>query len=112
MSLHLASKYVASTKVASHMTQLTSPTSFWHNVKDLLKLDFKFSFKNTFHFYSRSNLKFLYLNYHMDHINSGGPPTAHTKFLPTLDDFPVHLGTDTLSKVVQAKYERMKDQSY
>ena len=35
MSLHLASKYFASTKVASHMTQLTSPTSFWHNVTDL-----------------------------------------------------------------------------
>ena len=35
---HLASKYFASTKVASHMTQLTSPTSFWYNVKDLPKL--------------------------------------------------------------------------
>ena len=38
MSLHLASKYFASTKAASHTTQLTSPTSFWHNVKDLPQL--------------------------------------------------------------------------
>ena len=38
MSLHLASEYFANTKAASHMIQHTSPTSFWHNVKDLQKL--------------------------------------------------------------------------
>jgi hypothetical protein len=49
----------------------------------------------------------------MDHINSGGPPTVHTQnFYQLWKDFPVRLGTDTLSKVVQAKYERMKEQSF
>jgi len=38
MLLHLASKYFASTNAASHTTQLTSPTSFWHNVNDLPQL--------------------------------------------------------------------------
>jgi len=37
MSLHLAPKYFATTKAASHTTQLTS-TFFWHNVKDLPQL--------------------------------------------------------------------------
>lgn len=36
--LHLVSRYFASTKAASHTTQLTSPISFWHNVNDLLQL--------------------------------------------------------------------------
>jgi hypothetical protein len=31
-------KYFASTKAASHVTQLISPTSFWHNIKDLTQL--------------------------------------------------------------------------
>jgi hypothetical protein len=38
MSLHLDSKCFASTKAASHTSQRTHPTSFWHKVKDLPQL--------------------------------------------------------------------------
>ena len=38
MSLHLVYKYFASTNTASHTTQLTSPTFFWHKAKDLPQL--------------------------------------------------------------------------
>jgi hypothetical protein len=37
---------------------LTS-TSFWHNVKDSPKLLISISLNTFFHFYSRSNMKFL-----------------------------------------------------
>jgi len=60
-------------------------------------------------------------NYHTDHINSGGPPTARThkistnsgRFPCSSTKFPFkHTHTPTpRQKSLVAKYERMKDQS-
>jgi len=58
----------------------------------------------------------------MDHINSDGPPTARTQKISTnavqfpylSTKFPfthTHTHTHCLSKVVEAKCERMKDKS-
>jgi len=81
MSLHLASKYVASTAVESHMTQLTSPTSFWHNVKDLPKLLISNFHLKTPSIFTRA-LTSNYCNWrstnnHLDQLS--GSPTSRTQ---------------------------------
>ena len=87
MSLHLASKYVASTKVASHMTQLTSPTSFWLTFKDLPKLLISNLLLKTPSIFTRA----LTSNYcngtlpnnRLNRINSGSSPTARAHNIST-----------------------------
>ena len=101
---------------------LTS-TSFWHNIKDLPQLmisNLIITAPSIFtHALTSNSFNWTSPDYHMDqHQLSESSHGMHTKFLPTLYDFPVHLRNSLshsrptlMPKVLEAKDKRMSDQS-